>query len=907
MAFAGLLAFIFVVYANPGNWFDGLDDVGFAKIAAGLALTALGGSWLLYAAAHLGGCAGAALLALFALVGFSALWSYWPEMTFDTFSTGSSTSPSSCWWPTWSTSSARLHAGARARLARYPGARRHRLVVARRASGRRRSRRLDRHVRQPQRSRLLPGGRRGDGAGRARSRHRAAHAPRLLGSGSDRRRASCSPSRAAAWSPPAWCAASGRCARCGARRLVVGAALRGWRSCVFICARQSLVSAARELDLARRGRLGARPHRRLAHRPRDRRRAAADRRRRGRVHGRVARFAPGDAGPARTEHNTFIQLLASWAFPALSLFLGALVGRRVGGRRARRVTAAAPLRARRAVRTGRLRGVQLSGGIAFTWPLYLLLGVASLRVARVAELRAPSHRRYRRRADAARASGLERARCAASTASSRAATSALPSASAAPRAMDRAIVHRGPDDDGSYVDAAAPWACAACRSSTSTAASQPIANEDGAVWVVFNGEIYNYRELRARLLRARPPLRHRQRHRGASCTSTRSAAPTVVDALDGMFAFAIWDRRAARAAARARSARHQAALLRRDAGGLRFGSRAQVAALPSRRRRARLAAPRSRTTSRSAPRRPTSRSSTACASCRPAHLLRYRARPSSRVAPLLGPARRRRRADRRRARAAARGARARARRGRVAPGRRRAGRRVPLGRRRLGHGGRHHGRAGRAPQDLLHRLRRGRVRRARLRARRSPRSFGTDHHELVVRPDAWALIESWSGTSTSRSPTSAPSPPTWSRKLAAAHVKVVLSGDGGDEVFAGYDHYAWRSPRRAASTGCPPLRAWALARWRRRCPTRAAASTGCATRRSPRICASSTASRSSPADQGAPHRPRAAPRARRTRDHDARDRRAALLDGAPGDALGRLLYSTPRPTCRSTSSPRSIA
>src|SRR5437016_1139590 len=44
LAFAGLLVFIFMVYANPGNWFPGMEDIGFAKIAAGFSVCALLGS-----------------------------------------------------------------------------------------------------------------------------------------------------------------------------------------------------------------------------------------------------------------------------------------------------------------------------------------------------------------------------------------------------------------------------------------------------------------------------------------------------------------------------------------------------------------------------------------------------------------------------------------------------------------------------------------------------------------------------------------------------------------------------------------------------------------------------------------------------------------------------------------------
>jgi O-antigen ligase len=89
VAFFALCCFIAIVYANPGNWFDGWDEVPFAKIVAGLSLLALGGSWLLYnRRISVGGLQGWALLALFALVGLSASWSYWPKFTVDTFLDG---------------------------------------------------------------------------------------------------------------------------------------------------------------------------------------------------------------------------------------------------------------------------------------------------------------------------------------------------------------------------------------------------------------------------------------------------------------------------------------------------------------------------------------------------------------------------------------------------------------------------------------------------------------------------------------------------------------------------------------------------------------------------------------------------------------------------------------------------
>jgi asparagine synthase (glutamine-hydrolysing) len=108
------------------------------------------------------------------------------------------------------------------------------------------------------------------------------------------------------------------------------------------------------------------------------------------------------------------------------------------------------------------------------------------------------------------------------------------------RAMSATLVQRGPDSDGEFLDG--PVGLAARRLSIIDLehGDQPIANEDGTVHVVQNGEIYNFRELRAELERAG--------HR----FSTRSDTETLVhlyeehgegfaECLRGMFAVAIWD------------------------------------------------------------------------------------------------------------------------------------------------------------------------------------------------------------------------------------------------------------------------------------------------------------------------------------------------------------------------------
>jgi asparagine synthase (glutamine-hydrolysing) len=82
-------------------------------------------------------------------------------------------------------------------------------------------------------------------------------------------------------------------------------------------------------------------------------------------------------------------------------------------------------------------------------------------------------------------------------------------------------------------------------------------------------------------------------------------------------------------------------------------------------------------------------------------------------------------------------------------------------------------------------------------ARRVARQFGTDHHELILEPDVTDLIEDIAWHLDEPFGDSSAIPTYMVSKLAAQHVKVVLSGDGGDEIFAGYEKYALEARRRA--------------------------------------------------------------------------------------------------------------
>jgi asparagine synthase (glutamine-hydrolysing) len=124
------------------------------------------------------------------------------------------------------------------------------------------------------------------------------------------------------------------------------------------------------------------------------------------------------------------------------------------------------------------------------------------------------------------------------------------------RRMGEALIHRGPDGGGRYT--AGPVGMGMRRLSIIDlkTGDQPIANEDRTVWVVFNGEIYNFRELTAELIG--------KGHQFATASDTEvlvhlyeEHGEECVERLRGMFAFAIWD------------ARRQTLFLARDRVGIK--------------------------------------------------------------------------------------------------------------------------------------------------------------------------------------------------------------------------------------------------------------------------------------------------------------------------------------------------
>jgi asparagine synthase (glutamine-hydrolysing) len=109
-------------------------------------------------------------------------------------------------------------------------------------------------------------------------------------------------------------------------------------------------------------------------------------------------------------------------------------------------------------------------------------------------------------------------------------------------AMGDALFHRGPDEGGIHTEAGVGLGMRRLSIIDLASGHQPLSNEDGSVWIVFNGEIYNYRELTPKLVS--------RGHRFATASDTETVVHLYEDYgadcvrhLRGMFAFAIWDAR----------------------------------------------------------------------------------------------------------------------------------------------------------------------------------------------------------------------------------------------------------------------------------------------------------------------------------------------------------------------------
>lgn len=137
--------------------------------------------------------------------------------------------------------------------------------------------------------------------------------------------------------------------------------------------------------------------------------------------------------------------------------------------------------------------------------------------------------------------------------------------------MLRAIAHRGPDDEGIHVSGCVGLGSRRLSIIDLAGGRQPLSNEDGTVWATYNGEIYNYRALRAELVEK------------GHCFSTDTDSEVLVhlyeemgercvERLSGMFAFAIWDEQAQKLVLARDHLGQKPLFYTQDGGDFRFAS-----------------------------------------------------------------------------------------------------------------------------------------------------------------------------------------------------------------------------------------------------------------------------------------------------------------------------------------------
>jgi len=108
--------------------------------------------------------------------------------------------------------------------------------------------------------------------------------------------------------------------------------------------------------------------------------------------------------------------------------------------------------------------------------------------------------------------------------------------------MRDVLRHRGPDGEGLWIEGPVGLGMRRLAIVDVAGGRQPMANEDGTVWIVYNGEVYNHADLR-------PELEQRgHRYRTRSDTETilhlyEENGERCVERLQGMFAFALWDQK----------------------------------------------------------------------------------------------------------------------------------------------------------------------------------------------------------------------------------------------------------------------------------------------------------------------------------------------------------------------------
>ena len=355
--------------------------------------------------------------------------------------------------------------------------------------------------------------------------------------------------------------------------------------------------------------------------------------------------------------------------------------------------------------------------------------------------------------------------------------------------------HRGPDAAGVHVRPGVAIGQSRLSIIDLVTGDPPITNEDGAIGVAFNGEIYNYRGLRRELIDAGHEFKTVGDTEVIAHLAETLDAVALCRRLDGMFAFAVWDERATGSCSGATASARSRSTTGANGHRLVFGSEIKAVlahprvprslepggdpGLPHLRLRADAADVLRRRPQRAAG--PRARSTTPGDDAAHRALLGARRSRGRRRPPRLDGPRR----------AAALECAAASPRGRAPAGRRRAARRVPERRHRL-LGGR--GVDGRVSDQPVRPSRSASTTATgfdeRPYARAVARRYGTDHTEFVVQPDAADLIERLVWHHDQPFGDSSALPTYLLTELTREHVTVALCGDGGDELFAGYERFA---------------------------------------------------------------------------------------------------------------------
>src|SRR5262249_55422421 len=107
------------------------------------------------------------------------------------------------------------------------------------------------------------------------------------------------------------------------------------------------------------------------------------------------------------------------------------------------------------------------------------------------------------------------------------------------RDMTAVLRHRGPDEEGVYIGSGVGLGHRRLSIIDLSSGQQPLSNENGKVWISFNGEIYNFRDLQKEL--AGSHIFRTRSDTEAIVHLYESYPQSFVEKLRGMFAFALWD------------------------------------------------------------------------------------------------------------------------------------------------------------------------------------------------------------------------------------------------------------------------------------------------------------------------------------------------------------------------------